>query len=408
MQIAPVNKTSFRGIVPPYKIKGGFVYPIGKCAPEKDILQLSKGINKLPIGEGGSGIVFDMRDFIVKIFKKTNSSQTTGEKWMQEVKNLDFLRNLCMKKNNPDYLHKTQKGFFGLHLRNKFFLVSSKVEGENPHPVKNKFNKENLASLMEIFERLDKGTGFRKFLHPDLRMKNVMITNNDAGLIDFGMLFKFKPSYQKTSDWVDKSELTKKKKWIVKHFTGDTGYMVSNLRSFEYDLFSPYLDYADKTEARRVFEIYMPLKADYHRKMSDFYFKEAEKTSKSSVKPFCAEELIHSQLLKELLDDIKEAEIDKLQMNVFLRKILNIFQSGIPVKMNFEDVTKYIDNSVARTDFNLQKAIELKDSERITYYNNLKSRTSQTAKSIYNSLKKLPLSKFSTSEHEVLLKNKLM
>ena len=67
MEIRRINNTNFAGCRPPYKIPEGIVYPIEKIATENDILQLSQNSLKNVIGEGRSGIVYDLCSSVVKL-----------------------------------------------------------------------------------------------------------------------------------------------------------------------------------------------------------------------------------------------------------------------------------------------------------------------------------------------------
>lgn len=63
---------------------------------------------------------------------------------------------------------------------------------------------------MEILERLDKGMDDTKILHPDLRAQNVHITDDNAGIIDVGVLLKTPVPKVKTR-FLDKPELKRLK-----------------------------------------------------------------------------------------------------------------------------------------------------------------------------------------------------
>ena len=146
MQISQVSKTSFNGIKPAYKIQNGMVHPIEKCASIADIAQVSKKFDDIPVGEGRCGRVFQVGNSIIKFFKKFDDKNKMVEHWQNEVENLDTIWELCKQKNNPKYLHNTQKGFFGINLKDKFYIFSSKVDGNHPSPKYMQFNKENLNS----------------------------------------------------------------------------------------------------------------------------------------------------------------------------------------------------------------------------------------------------------------------
>ncbi len=412
MQISQPQKTSFQGIVPPYKIEQGFVYPISKCLEDADILKISSKRTLLPMGEGQSGIAFDMQDFILKVFKQKENFRSAVKRWYDEVSNLDCLRDLCIKNNDPNYLHNTQKGFLGLKFLDKYYLLSSKVEGKSPHPLQNRFNKENLSALVEILTRMDKGMYGETILHTDLRAANVKITDDDAGLIDFGCVAKVKSSSEKISNRINKSNCSENQKFILKLFTSDTGYNVGNIRSFEYDLLSHYFVNANSEEAKNVFDMYMKLKADYHDEMSKFYVNEFRRTCNADFLQVSKEEEIHSRLLKSLSNDIRDTEIDRIQVNIMLRKVLNSikFKMFSKIKVNVDEVFLYFNSVMNNLALRLKKSIELGDFDRICYFTNFKDRMFDYSEFVYDAVDKNPAKckEVSTSKTSVLVKNKLL
>lgn len=415
MQISqlPKNpKTSFQGIVPPYKIEQGLVYPISKCLEDSDILRISSKRTLLPMGEGQSGIAFDMQDFILKVFKQKENFRSAVKRWCDEVRNLDCLRDLCIKYDDPNYLHNTQKGFLGLKFLDKYYLLSSKVEGKSPHPSENRFNKENLSALVEILTRMDKGMYGETILHTDLRAANVKITDNDAGLIDFGTVAKVKLSGEKISNQIEKSNYSDNQKFILKLFTSDTGYNVGNMRSFEYDLLSHYFVNANSEEARRIFDMYIKLKADYHNEMSKFYVNEFRRTCNADFLQVSKEEEIHSRLLKSLSDDIRNTEIDRIQVNIMLRKVLNSirFKTALKTEINMDEVFRYFNSVMNNLALRIKKSIELNDLDRICYFNNFKDRMLDYSEFVYDAVDKNPVrcKEVSTAKTSVFVKNKLL
>ena len=371
MQISQVSKTSFNGIKPAYKIQNGMVHPIEKCASIADIAQVSKKFDDIPVGEGRCGRVFQVGNSIIKFFKKFDDKNKMVEHWQNEVENLDTIWELCKQKNNPKYLHNTQKGFFGINLKDKFYIFSSKVDGNHPSPKYMQFNKENLNALMEIFERLDKGYDDVMLLHPDLRCKNVLITNDDAGLIDFGTLVKLKLPTEKNSVWLKNSEnLTGNQKFFYRMFAADTDYGISNVKAFEYDLLAPYLYTADKSEGQRMLELYFPLKSEYYAKRADFFYNKFLNDKSDSMKQIFCEEAMHSELLSKLPIDIKKTEIDKLQLNLFVRELLDIVSNNIPVEVNLPAMSRFIFKVLNDIKAKTQLSFISNDKERFSYYSN--------------------------------------
>lgn len=410
MEIRCINSTNFTGCRPPYKIPEGMVYPIEKIATEKDILQLSQNSLKNVIGEGRSGIVYDLCSSVFKLFKDTAFPAPTERRWQAETKNLDFLRDLCIKNNNPDYLHNSQKGLFGINFHNKFFIFSSKVPGSFPHPQKNQFNKKNLTALIEILERLDKGMDETRVLHPDLRAQNVHITDDNAGIIDVGVLLKTPIPKGKTVLGQAGIEQPKSdREFVLLNFLSDTGYGTSNLKSFEYDLLSPYLDFADKQEAVKVFDLYMNLKSKFHEKTAYFYADLQEKTNEKIFENAAVEEFMHHELLEHLPADIRETEIDKLQINIFLRKMTQIAQNLVNNSINLKQISIYINKVIDRSIMKIQNAYLDKDMQRAYYYMNFKNQAEIASRLFRYNLSNYVISPEKTSKFlpEKLLKDKL-
>ena len=106
-----------------------------------------------------------------------------------------------------------------------------------------------------ILEKINFRNGFIKEL---LKFYN-------AGIIDVGVLLKTPIQKGKTVLGQPGIEQPKSdREFVLLNFLSDTGYGTSNLKSFEYDLLSPYLDFADKHEASKVFDLYMNLKSRFH------------------------------------------------------------------------------------------------------------------------------------------------
>lgn len=371
MQITPINRTTFNGILPAYKIPKGIVHPIEKIASDSDIVQISKGIGGRLIGEGRCGRVFESSNSIVKVFKQTDSSGNMKDNWLAEVRNLDTMWELCRKKNDPNYLHKSQKGFFGINLKDDYFIFSSKVEGEHPNPQSAEFNKANLSALMEILERLDRGVDDEILLHPDLRNKNVLVTDDDAGLIDFGSMIKLKFPNSKNSQWLyNANNLTGIQKFAYRMFSSDTDYGVSNLKAFEYDLLAPYLVTANPKQAKALFEMYLPMKSEYCGKRAEFFYDRFEKDKSDISKQVFCEEAIHSELLSKLPDDVREAEIDKLQLNLFIRDLIYITTNNLSVGVNLKEMSEYIMKATEKNNYKMFQAYLNGDKEKGLYYDN--------------------------------------
>lgn len=407
MEVNRIQCTTFTGCRPPYKISGGSVYPINRIADEKDIVEISGRASKAILGEGKSGIVYDLCSNVLKFFKETAFPAPIAIRWKAETENLDLLRDLCLRHNNPDYLHDTQKGLFGINFRNEYFIFSSKVPGSWPHPQRNQFNEKNLTALMEILERLDKGMDNISILHPDLRGKNVHITNDNAGILDVGILFKEKLPKEKFV-W-DGAEIRDQKSFTRMNFLSDTGYGTSNIKAFEYDLLGPYLDYADKNETNKTFDLYMGLKAKYFTNMYEHNLQKYDKTGNKIIQERAGEESCHAELLRKLPKDIKETEIDKLQIGIFFRKLMQISNNSVNNSINLKHICSYIDKSIDKIIEKAQKACMQKDLERAVYYINAKNQTEIISELFRSSLaeKTIPYEKLNKMLPEKLLIEKV-
>ena len=193
------------------------------------------------------------------------------------------------------------------------------------------------------------------------------------------------------------------------NFLSDTGYGTSNLKSFEYDLLSPYLDFADKQEASKVFDLYMNLKSRFHEKTAYYYAELQEKTNEKIFENAAVEEFMHHELLEQLPADIRDTEIDKLQMNIFLRKMTQIAQNLVNNSINLKQIGIYIDKVIDRSIMKIQNAYLDKDMQRAYYYMNFKNQAEITSELFRYNLSNCVISSEKTSKFlpEKLLKDKL-
>lgn len=76
------------------------------------------------------------------------------------------------------------------------------------------------------------------------------------------------------------------------------------------------------------------------------------------------EEFMHHELLEQLPADIRDTEIDKLQMNIFLRKMTQIAQNLVNNSINLKQIGIYIDKVIDRSIMKIQNAYLDKDMQR--------------------------------------------
>jgi len=84
---------------------------------------------------------------------------------------------------------------------------------------------------------------------------------------------------------------------------------------------------------------------------------------------FC-EEAMHSELLSKLPIDIKKTEIDKLQLNLFVRELLDIVSNNIPVEVNLPAMSRFIFKVLNDIKAKTQLSFISNDKERFSYYSN--------------------------------------
>ena len=291
------------------------VHPIirtPKLEEVQDILELN---SKIKIGEGTSGTAYEYGENVIKIFDKI-LKKLAKKTLFSEMDNLASLSHLITKSGNENYLHNTQKGLFAFEKDKLPILVSSKVAGENPHPIEAPFNEKNLEAIVETLNRLDKGFGKTQFLQTDMRPPNIKITENDAGLLDFEYLQRVKLGDEKNIEKTAKTlpQLNKSNYTFFLN-ESDTGFGTSNLRAFEYDTLAPYLYRSPNiTQAQETFRNYIKLKSEHHLEMAHHYNKLQTELGDEIFKRMEAEEACHYMALKSGDKDSLHTEAATLQM----------------------------------------------------------------------------------------------
>lgn len=350
------------------------VHPIirtPKLEEVQDILELN---SKIKIGEGTSGTAYEYGENVIKIFDKI-LKKLAKKTLFSEMDNLASLSHLITKSGNENYLHNTQKGLFAFEKDKLPILVSSKVAGENPHPIEAPFNEKNLEAIVETLNRLDKGFGKTQFLQADMRPPNIKITENDAGLLDFEYLHRVKLGDEKNIEQTAKTlpQLNKSNYTLFLN-ESDTGFGTSNLRAFEYDTLAPYLYRSPNiTQAQETFRNYIKLKSEHHLEMAHHYNKLQTELGNEIFKRMEAEEACHYMALKSGDKDILHTEAAKLQMYSFLRWINLTAQKLSAPPINIAQIESFLDKERASYIQEIQRGITNKDAVKVYYYTNAKN-----------------------------------
>ena len=153
----------------------------------------------------------------------------------------------------------------------------------------------------------------------------------------------------------------------------------------------------------------MNLKSKFHEKTAYFYADLKEKTKEKIFENAAVEEFMHHELLEHLPADIRETEIDKLQINIFLRKMTQIAQNLVNNSINLKQISIYINKVIDRSIMKIQNAYLDKDMQRAYYYMNFKNQAEIASRLFRYNLSNYVISPEKTSKFlpEKLLKDKL-
>ncbi len=348
-----INSISFKGIEKPYKTKFGFqIIPIAKNPTSGDIKEaiIATKTKKAHSGLNGRAYFYG-QDLVVKKYK--SKKEAINYDPQREIKALDTLYEKGA--SSPQI----QQGEFAFTTPfNQTYLVSTKIQGSAPNFVENKFNEENLASLVETIGKLDRPIRtleglfpYQVLIHYDLSCGNLNVTQNEGGIFDFEYM-----------NSVDLSELYEQMNSGICYSTlceiSDIAGVVSNLRNFEYRTLMSYLKNLPKKEARQLFIDYLKIKANYHFERAKFYSLERydienseffdsdnPAETKEELDKMIKKELIHAKALKTIengyySDEIIKAEAMKIQLTGFI-----YFQSqfaGADHKINPRQIEQYV------------------------------------------------------------------
>ena len=358
---------NFSGVKPPYKRNGYKVIPINTDPTDKEVqeaIRATQTENKM-LGQNGAAFYLG-EDLIVKKHLSTSMPEETLD---QEIYVLNYMYNNNIRFKN------TQQGCYALKKDGQSYLVSTRINGANPSPQNAKFTAENLKELVDTIIEFDKGvetvnelTGITKnerFLNYDFHLGNINVTPKTAGTFDF--------EYSKFRD-LDTLILNQTvfKRKNANPYRSDTSELSSNIKAFEFYALNYYLQNTeDKEEAKEIFKTYLKLKSNYHKEMSDFFYRYSKFGEFSATGEIISnKELAHSRLLRgdkngEIPKDILLAEAKKIQMAVFVNECSSNNDIG---EINKEQFENFVTDSQQFMEINLQKAISTDDKDRIVYY----------------------------------------
>lgn len=270
----------------------------------------------------------------------------------------------------------SQTGCFAIEKPNgETYMVSTKVDGENPQADGFHFTNQNLESLVSVITQMDTGINLEgsskynfspksRFLNYDFNGKNIKVTDNKAGLFDYEY-----GSFENIDDKI--FEVVLKRPSGPNCNQSDTSGLPSSMRSFEYWTLCDYLKGIDKDEAALVFNDYLEIKGNYHNSMADF-FRDFEQESHfpDAVRDISQRESAHARLLRKnsqgkIPADILESEARKIQMANFLHEQSPFCSTG---HVNKDQLLEYTADTINYFEQNLEKAKSDNDYDRITYY----------------------------------------
>ncbi|GBF23462.1 hypothetical protein tpqmel_0866 [Candidatus Gastranaerophilus sp. (ex Termes propinquus)] len=368
------NAINFKGVAPRETRKDGVILiplhskPSGQSI-EAAIKATESSKNRISSGLNGTAFVLG-QDLVVKKYK---GEKAINNDPMREVNILDDMYE--KKFSSP----KSQKGQYAMQMPDgTFYLVSTKVDGKNPDPVRNTFNKQNLASLLSEITRLDQGVvdasgGRSRFMNWDFNSGNINITKDKAGLFDFEY-----GTFENLDKMLEKN-VVNNCEGACPHLS-DTSRLYSSLRSFEVWALVDYLNKVEHPD--KLFGDYLELKGKYHADMAEFYGEyENESKYPDAVKNIAESEKVHSRLLRrdeggEIPQDIQKAEMKKMQAANFIN-IQSQFSSDGKVCAQVKDgkiltsqVKEYIDEALFFSWNEYSKSKKTGDSDREVYYSN--------------------------------------
>ncbi len=378
-----ISKFGFNGVAQPKKI---FSYSVIPISVDPNFIDIKKAVHaekkSKNFSDGLNGRAFFLgEDLVVKKYFDKNHSVNYNPN--REITALDkmFENNII----NPSF----QVGLYAFSTPdNRVYLVSNRIKGSSPDVNKNKFNYKNLSSIVNALFDLDCPRKFcdkeceRNFsaeflegepaqgcdtklnkpmnisdknnnvdqkindnlsyfvpMHYDLSSSNIVISQNNAGIIDFEYL-----QFENLNQDILSNNIHYP---IVDCNFSDIVGIPSNLRNFEYRAFLSYLMKLDSDEALHLFSDYLLIKSNYHSAKESWYNKEIADNqnnlnfNKDLFEQLSKKEKAHSVVLKEHDIDVIRAEAYKIQLASFIYK-QSQFDSSCKTKININQIKNYI------------------------------------------------------------------
>lgn len=362
-----MNILSFKGIADPYTNKNGFkVTPIAQNPSQTQIDEAIEATQTKPIGQGMNGRAYFLgEDLVVKHYLKDESVSYNPDR---ELRALDKMFDKGV--NNKQI----QEGKYAFTSPDgEAYLVSSRIEGKSISK-NNKITEKNISSIVKALEGLDKpilkdelkedNFPFETFMHYDLTMGNINVSENAGGIIDF--------EWSNTRDLEEYFEQDKNFGCIMGTDCNlsDIVPVISNIRGFEFNSLCEQLQTQDPSEAKELFSTYLKEKSKYEYSMAEQYGKYA---SKNEVSKTIAEKYKnHAYLLKgasvtDEFKDIKESEAIKIQLANFINR-QSPMQTFIARKINPKQIMEYSRFAQKFFEEKFEISKEYSDKKRMDYY----------------------------------------
>lgn len=353
-----INKISFTGIKPPYTNKKGYhITPISK---DPTPFEIQRAIHATKTQEAHSGLngkaYFYGQDLVVK--KYLNKDEALNFNPSREIVVLDKMFDKGVTPKN------VQQGKFAFTTpQNETYLVSTRIKGEELNPKTNKFNEQNLRTLVATIGTLDMPKldheTFSKAqrmeervifpyevpLHYDLSTGNFNINKDGAGIFDLEYL-----TFVNLNALYYGMNCTNNFKDTLCDISDIPG-VLNNLRNFEYRSLLDYIGQISPEERRETFETYLKIKSDYHKKRGEFFRNEvweyAQKDDEQSqtiartLRDLEVKEYIHADCLKNLTPEIIKAEAIKIQIAKFVYT-QSPFSRSLDEKIYPPQIKKYV------------------------------------------------------------------
>lgn len=174
---------------------------------------------------------------------------------------------------------------------NRYYLLSTKVEGNSANPQTMPWTRNHLKSLFDGSLKMDKAGVY----HGDLNIGNIKLTNDGTvNFLDFQWTHKISNYYT----------FAEKEESILPDFI-----YLENAQMFEMAAIPYYLrDINDPTRAKEFFKEYLQEKSDYHKKRYDYITQNFNNYTADKAKKF---EKAQSVVFKTPSDDVVKIEAKK-------------------------------------------------------------------------------------------------